>query len=63
MEAKYFALSMAMKELLPPRELIIEVCKYVGLTRKELTSIHSTVWEDNAGCVISENLELARMTP
>ena len=44
------------------RELIIDVCKNVGLTRKELTSIHSTVWEDNAGCVILANLELPCMT-
>ena len=60
---EYVALSMAMKELLPLRELIIEVCKNVGLTRKEFTSIHSTVWEDNAGCIILDNLELPCMTP
>ena len=63
MEVEYVALSMAMKELLPLRELIIEVCKNVGLTRNKLTSIHSTVWEDNAGCVILANLELPCMTP
>ena len=63
MEAEYVALSMMMKELLPLRELIIEVCKNVGLTRKELTSIHNTVWEDNVGCFILANLELPCMTP
>ena len=63
MEAEYVALSMAMKEILPLQELIIEVCKNVGLTRKELTSIHSTVWEDNAGCVMLANLELPCLTP
>ena len=31
--------------------------------KKELTSIHSTVWENNAGCVILANLELPYMTP
>ena len=63
MEAEYVALSMAMKELLPVRELIIEVCESVGLSRNDLTSIHSTVWEDNAGCAILANMELPRMTP
>ena len=54
---------MTMKELLPLHKLITEVCGNVGLPKKELTSIHSTVWEDNAGCVILANLELPRMTP
>ena len=54
---------MAMKEFLPLRELITEVCGNVGLPKKELTSIHSTVWEDNARCVILANLELPCMTP
>ena len=63
MEEDYVALPMTMKELLTLQDIIIEVCKNVGLSRKELTSIHSTVWEDNAGCVILTNLELPRMTP
>ena len=63
MEAEYVALSMAMKELLPLRELIIEICESVGLSRNEVTSIHSTVWEDNAGCAILANMELPCMTP
>ena len=63
MEAEYVALSMAARELLPLRELIIEVCGHNGLKMNEVTNIHSTIWEDNAGCVILANLELPRMTP
>ena len=55
--------SMAMKELLPLKELIIEVCGKHGLQIEEVTDIHSTIWEDNAGCVILANMELPRMTP
>ena len=61
MEAEYVASSIAMEELLPLREPIIKVCKNVGLTRKELTSIHSMVWAFNAACVILANLELPCM--
>ena len=63
MEVEYVALLMAMKEFLPLRELIIEVRRNVGLTRKGFTSIHSTVWEDNTGCVILANMELPHVTP
>ena len=58
MEAEYIALSMAMKELLPLKELIIEVCGKNGLQIEEVTDIHSTIWEDNAGRVILANMEL-----
>ena len=58
MEAEYIALSMAMKELLSLKELIIEVCGKNGLQMEEVTDIHSTIWEDNAGCVILANMEL-----
>ena len=63
MEAEYIALSMAMKELLPLKELIIKVCGESGLNVNDITKIHSTIWEDNAGCVILANMELPRMTP
>ena len=63
MEAEYIALSMAMRELLPLKELIIEVCGESGLHVNDITEIHSTIWEDNAGCVILANMELPRMTP
>ena len=63
MEAEYVSLSMAAKELLLLCELIIEVCGHSDLKMNEITNIHSTIWEDNAGCVILANLELPRMTP
>ena len=63
MEAEYVALSMAVRELLPLHELIIKVCGHNGLNMNEITNIYSTIWEENAGCVILANLELPRMTP
>ena len=63
MEAKYVALSMAMKDLLPLRELVIDISRNVRLSNEKWASIHSTVWEDNAGCVTLANLELRCMTP
>ena len=63
-EAGYIVLStMAMKEILPLRELIIEVCGSVVLELKEISTMHSTIWEDNSGCVVLANLEVPRMTP
>ena len=58
MESEYVALSMAMKDLLPLQELVMEIPKNVGLLREKLTSIHSMVWEDNARCVTLANLVL-----
>ena len=63
MEAEYVALSMAARELLPLHELIIEVYGHNGLNMNEITNIHSTIWEDNVGCVILANLVFPRMTP
>ena len=63
MEAEYIALSAGMKELLPMKFLVQEVCKGVGLDPEHVATIHSTVWEDNSACLTLANLEPPRMTP
>ena len=47
--AEYVALSMAAREILPLREIIIEVCGHNGLKMHDITNIHITIWEANAG--------------
>ena len=58
MEAEYNALSMAMKELLPFRNIFQAVARGMGLNEEATTSFRTTVWEDNMGC-----LRLARHKP
>ena len=58
MESEYNSLSMAMKELLPFQDLFKEVFKGLHLSNQFNSTIKTTVWEDNMGC-----LKLARMAP
>jgi hypothetical protein len=43
--------------------LVISVAKTVGLTDLEITTIKTTVWEDNVGALTLANLEPGRGTP
>lgn len=63
MHAEYIALSMAMRELLPFRNLAIEIVSNLGLGDETLATIQSTVWEDNVGALTLANLEPPRVTP
>ena len=63
MEAKNVALSTALRDFIPMKELIIELSKAVGLSSKKVAAIKSTVWEDNEGCCKLANLEMPHMTP
>lgn len=63
MEAEYVALSMAMKDLLPLMRTVKEVAQGVGISQEQITSIKTTVWEDNVGALTLANLEPGRMTP
>jgi hypothetical protein len=47
MEAEYNALSMAMRGVLPLRNLAIEISKGVGMSGNAPTTFKTTVWEDN----------------
>ena len=63
MEAKDVALSTAFKDFIPTKELIVKLLNTVGLKTSKISSIKSTVWEDNEGCHKLANLEMPQMTP
>ena len=62
MHAEYVALSYGMRELLPTKRQINELCRALNLRRDESTDI-VTVHEDNEGCLKLANSPLARVTP
>ena len=51
LEAEYIALSQAMRELLPQRELLQEIGDRMGLSYTQPTILHSSVFEDNNGAL------------
>ena len=51
LEAEYIALSTAMRDLLPMRELLKEVMSNMKLNHNQTTTINSTVFEDNNGAI------------
>jgi hypothetical protein len=61
MEAEYIALSQAMRDLIPLRELIKEVAHSLGKDRNFTTRTYSKVLEDNNGALTLANVP--RMTP
>ena len=63
MEAEYNALSMAMRDLIPFRNVALSVAKAVGVDHEVLTTFRSTVHEDNDGCWTLANMEPGRVTP
>ena len=63
MESECNALSMAMRDLIPFRNVVLAVGHAVGVGEEVLTTFGSTVHEDNAGCLTLANMELGRMTP
>jgi hypothetical protein len=50
-EAEYLALSMAMRELLWLRRIVQEVADGFQVAYNPKSVVHSTVWEDNQGCI------------
>jgi hypothetical protein len=61
MEAEYIALSQAMRDLIPLRELVKEVARSLGKDRNFITRTYSKVFEDNNGALTLANVP--RMTP
>jgi hypothetical protein len=49
-EAEYIALSQAMRDLIPMKNLLLELAAVTGLELSQ-TITHSTSFEDNKGCV------------
>ena len=63
MMAEYYALSSAMREVLPLRNLVREVGDALGLQHMIATTFQCTAHEDNQSCQILANLEPGRQTP
>jgi hypothetical protein len=61
MEAEYIALSLAMRELLPLRELLKEMATAIGVSSVFEIRTHSKVFEDNNGALILASSP--KMTP
>jgi hypothetical protein len=60
-ESEYLSLSESMRELLPLRELMIELSTAMKLDKKIKVVTKSTVFEDNNGCLVLA--QSPRMTP
>jgi hypothetical protein len=63
MEAEYSALSTAMRDLLPLRELLIALSPSITKNGRHPTTFRTTVHEDNTGALSLANLEPGRNTP
>ena len=63
MMAEYHALSTAMREVIPLRNLIRVLSKGLNLNVDCDTSFKTTVWEDNMGALTLANLEPGHSTP
>jgi hypothetical protein len=61
-EAEYIALSMAMRVLLPMRELLQTLGESLKLDRDEITKV-CAVWEDNNAALKLANAPFPNMTP
>ena len=64
MESEYIALSLAMRDLIPLRERVQEICNQIGMKNPKTTRVCKTmVHEDNTGCLKLVTMEPGRMTP
>jgi hypothetical protein len=61
-EAEFIAASMAMRQLLPVREVMEELMKHFQIERSAESTV-SVVWEDNNGALIMMNNSYPKMTP
>ena len=60
--AEYYALSTAMREVLPLRNLVQAVSRGCGLDVKCRTTFKTTVWEDNIGALTLATLDPGQHT-
>ena len=63
MMAEYYALSTAMREVLPLRNLVKKVAKALKLNEMCMTTFKCTAHEDNSAAQTLANLEPGRVTP
>ena len=61
-ESEYISLSTGMRTLLPLRELLEEVCRFLQIERDSL-SLVSTVWEDNQAALKIATAQFPNMSP
>ena len=62
MMAKHYALSTAMREVLPLQDLVKVVAEGCGICSDCLTTFKTTVWEDNMGALTLANLDPGQIT-
>ncbi len=62
MMAEYYALSLAMREVLPLRDLVKVVAHGSGIPPRCVTNFKTSVWEDNMGALTLANLEPGQHT-
>ena len=63
MESEYVALSDSLRRLIPMRNLLLEIAKAMNMLPKGVSTIHSTIWEDNHACLKLASADPPRMTP
>ena len=63
MMAEHYALSMAMREVLPLRELVKVVARGLHIDDTLHTAFQVTIWEDNMGCLTLANLDPGQSAP
>ena len=62
MMAEYYALSIAMREVLPLRSLVQTVAEGLKINTQVQTDFKVTIWEDNNGCLTLANLDPGQTT-
>ena len=63
MEAEHNALSSAMRDLPPFRNVVNAIASATGLEEDILTNFQTTVHKDNNGCLTLANMEPGRVAP
>jgi hypothetical protein len=63
MMAEYYALSTAMREVIPLNALVKVMGEALHLNDKTMTSFKTTIWEDNNGALALANLDPGQHTP
>ena len=63
MESEYFALSSALRVVIPLLDLVKAICSALRYTKNRLLTFRATIHEDNQGALILANLEPGRHTP
>lgn len=63
MMSEYIALSTAMRDLIPLRHIVLDICRGLDLSEDLQSTVKSNIWEDNAGAVTLAKLVPPRVTP